>query len=138
MNFDLQAFQDGALQFLIAFGSAGLILVVFKYLYQLATPYDELKLIRGGSTCAAVTLGGATIGFAIPLAMAMSQAHSLAEFVAWAVLAGIIQVIVFIIVRTVVVKDLAARIERGELSVALYLASISIAVGLINAASMTE
>ena len=78
------------------------------------------------------------IGFAIPVAMSLSQAHSLAEFVAWAALAGIIQVVVFIIVRTLLVKDLAARIERGELSVAIYLASISIAVGLLNAASMTE
>ncbi|WP_166040991.1 DUF350 domain-containing protein [Sphingosinicella sp. YJ22] len=138
MNFDIQAFQQGALAFLLAFGSAGLVLIAFKYLYQLATPYNELKLIRDGNQCAAVTLGGALIGFAIPVSMSLSQAHSLAEFVAWAVLAGIIQIITFIIVRTLVVKDLAARIERGEFSVAIYLASISIAVGLLNAASMTE
>ena len=138
MNFDIQAFQDGALAFLLAFGSAGLVLIVFKYLYQFATPYNELKLIRDGNQCAALTLGGATIGFAIPVAMSMSQAHSLAEFFAWAALAGIIQIVTFIIVRTLVVKDLAARIERGEFSTAIYLASLSIAVGLLNAASMTE
>lgn len=138
MNFDIQAFQQGALAFLLAFGSAGLVLIAFKYLYQLATPYNEMKLIREGSQCAAVTLGGALIGFAIPVSMSLSQAHSLAEFVAWSVLAGIIQIVVFIVIRTLVVKDLAARIERGELSVALYLAATSIAVGLLNAASMTE
>ena len=138
MNFDIQAFQDGALAFLLAFGSAGLALIVFKYAYQLATPHNELKLIREGNQCAAVTLGGAMIGFAIPVAMSMSQAHNLAEFFAWAVLAGIIQIVTFIIVRTLVVKDLAARIERGEFSTAIYLASLSIAVGLLNAASMTE
>jgi putative membrane protein len=38
----------------------------------------------------------------------------------------------------VVIKDLAARIERGELSIGIYLAAISITVGLLNAASMSE
>lgn len=138
MEFDLQAFQGGAIRFLMAFGMAGIVLILFKYLYQLATPYNEGKLIREGSLCAAITLGGATIGFALPVAMALSQAVSPLEFIAWAVLAGIIQIVTFLIVRTLVVKDLAARIERGETSVAIYLAAISIAVGLLNAASMTE
>ena len=30
MNFDIQAFQDGAVQFLLAFGTAGLVLIAFK------------------------------------------------------------------------------------------------------------
>ena len=137
MMFDTQAFTDGALQFLLAFGMAAIVLIVFKFLYSLATPYNELKLIRGGCTPAAITLSGAMIGFAIPVATALSQAVSPAEFIAWAVLAGIIQIVAFLIVRALVVKDLAARIERGELSVGIYLAAISITVGLLHAASLT-
>lgn len=138
MIFDTQAFMHGAGQFLLAFGMAAVVLIVFKFLYQLATPYNELKLIRGGCTPAAITLSGAMIGFAIPVAMALSQAVSPVEFLAWAALAGIIQIVAFLIVRSLIVKDLAARIERGELSVGIYLAAISITVGLLNAASMTE
>ena len=138
MMFDTQAFMDGAGQFLLAFGMAAAVLIVFKFLYQMATPYNELKLIREGCTPAAVTLSGAMIGFAIPVFKSLTQATSPVEFLAWAVLAGIIQILAFLIVRAVVVKDLAARIERGELSVGIYLAAISITVGLLNAASMSE
>lgn len=136
--FDTQAFVDGAVQFLIAFGLAAIVVIVFKFLYQLATPYNELKLIRDGCTPAAVTLSGAMIGFALPVAMALSQAVSPVEFLAWAALAGILQIVAFLLVRMLVIKDLAARIERGELSIGIYLAAISITVGLLNAASMTE
>jgi len=138
MNFDLQAFQHGAILFFAYFGMAALALVIFKFIYQMVTPYNELQLIRGGNQCAAVTLGGATIGFAIPVAKAVSQATTALEFVTWAVLAAVIQILAFIVMRSLVVKDLAARIEKGEFSVAIYLASISIAVGMLNAASMTE
>ena len=138
MNLDLQAFQDGALNFLLYFGMAAIVLVVFKFLYQMVTPYNEMKLIRGGCTPAAITFSAAMIGFAIPVAKAITQATTPVEFLTWALLAGVLQIVAFVLVRTLLVKDLGARIERGELSVAIYLGSVSIAVGLLNAASMTE
>ena len=136
--FDVQAFTNGAVQFLLAFGVAGLLTLAFKYLYQMITPHNERRLIREGNTAAAITLGGALVGFALPVASALTQAGSLLEFVAWAVLAGIIQVVTFLVVRRLAVADVTARIERGETAVAIYLAAVSITVGLLNAASMTE
>ncbi len=136
--FDLQAFQEGAVQFLLAFGVAGLLALAFKFLYQVVTPYEERRLIREGNAAAAIVLGGALIGFTLPVASALTQAGSLAEFVAWALLAGVIQILTFLIVRRLAVSDVGSRIERGEVSTAIYLAAISICVGLINAASMTE
>lgn len=138
MNLDFAAFQTGAVNFLLYFGMAAIVLVVFKFLYQLVTPYNEMKLIRSGCTPAAITFSAAMIGFAIPVAKSISQATTPLEFLSWAVLAGVLQILAFVIVRALLVKDLAARIERGELSVAIYLGSVSIAVGLLNAASMTE
>lgn len=135
---DVDAFQTGAIHFLVAFGAAGLFTVAFKYLYQWTTPYDERRLIREGNVAASVALGGALVGYALPLASALSQAASLPEFAAWAALAAVIQVVTFLIVRRLAVPDVAARIERGEVSIAVYLAAIAIAVGLLNAASMTE
>ncbi len=136
--FDLEAFQSGALAFLLAFGVALLFAVAFQFVYQLVTPHNERRLIREGNAAAAVAFGGALIGYALPLASALTQAQGLAEFAAWAVLAAVIQILTFVIIRRLVVADVAARIERGELPIAIYLAAISIAVGLINAASMTE
>lgn len=136
--FDWEAFQHGALWFLAAFGAAALITFAFKFVYQIVTPHDEARLIREGNVAASITLGGALIGFAIALSKALAQATSPAEFAVWAALAALIQILVFIVMHTVGIRDLAARIERGEVSTAIYLASISISAGLLNAASMTE
>lgn len=135
--FSLYAFQYGATAFLIAFAAAGAFTIGFKILYQWVTPYHESTLIREGNTAAAVTLGGALIGYVLPLASALSNTVSLAEFAAWAMLAGGIQILVFLVVSRLVLKDLKARIEACEMAPAIYMASISICAGLLNAACMT-
>ncbi|QQQ17838.1 DUF350 domain-containing protein [Brevundimonas vitis] len=134
---DWFAFQTGAIAFIIAFAAAVVFFVAFKYVYQWVTPYHERDLIRQGNTAAAVALGGALIGYVLPLASALSHTVSLPEFAAWALLAGVIQIVAFIVVSRFVYKALAARIEAGELAAGVYLASISIGVGLLNAACMT-
>ena len=135
--FDFDTFGQGAVQFLVAFAAAGLFTVAFKIIYQLITPYNEGKLIREGNVAAAIVLGGALVGYVLPLFSALSNTASLAEFAAWATLAGVIQIVTFTIVRTLVMRDMAARIERGETAAAVYLLSISLAVGVLNAACMT-
>lgn len=136
--FDVQSFQTGATRFLLAFLLAGLFTVAFKLIYQLITPYKESALIRAGNPAAAIVLGGALLGYVLPLASALAQTGSLGEFAAWAALAGVIQIVTFTVVRLLVMKDFSARIERGEIAPALYLLSISLAVGVLNAACMTD
>ena len=135
--FDADAFSEGALAFAIAFLTAAVFLLVFKLLYQALTPHRERELIQAGNPAAAITLGGAVLGYVIPLATALTQTTSLAEFAAWAGLAGVIQIAIFLVVRRLRFPDLSQRIERGEIAPALYLSTLSVAVGLINAASMT-
>ena len=135
--FDIDVFADGALAFAIAFGAALAFTGAFKILYQVVTPHRERELIAAGNPAAAITLGGAVLGYVIPLATALTQTHSLPEFAAWAALAGVIQIVVFLAVRRLAFRDLSARIERGEIAAALYLLTLSLAVGLLNAASMT-
>jgi len=136
--FDWTAFQYGASAFLIAFTAAGLFTLAFKLIYQWVTPYHERTLIREGNMAAALTLGGALVGYVLPLASALSHTVSLMEFAAWALLAGVVQILVFVVVSRVAMRDLKVRIEAGEMAAALYLASISICAGLINAACMTS
>ncbi|MDR6788412.1 putative membrane protein [Sphingomonas sp. BE138] len=135
--FDTTAFLFGAGHFLIAFAIACLFLGVFKWLYQVSTPYDERRLVAEGNMAAAVTFGGAIVGFALPLASALSVTADPLEFVAWGVLAGVIQVVASLVVRRIVIRDLVARIETGNVASAVYMAATSIAVGLLNAACMT-
>ena len=134
---DIQAFLDGAAAFAVAFAAALAFMLAFKVLYQLATPHRERELIAAGNPAAAITLGGAVLGYVVPLATALTQTGSLSEFAAWAALAGVIQIVVFLLVRRLAFRDLSARIERGEVAAALYLLTLSLAVGLLNAASMT-
>jgi putative membrane protein len=136
--FDFTSFQDGATAFLLAFVVAGLFTIAFKYIYQWVTPYNEKSLIRAGNTSAAIALAGALIGYALPLASALSHTVSLPELAAWATLAGIIQIAAFTGVRLIALPDVKARIEANEVSIGIYLAGISIAVGLLNAACMTS
>ena len=135
---DWFAFQTGATAFVIAFAAAGVFTVAFKLIYQWVTPYQERTLIRDGNPAAAIALGGALIGYVLPLASALSHTVSLMEFAAWALLAGVIQIVAFVVVSRVAFRDLTARIEAGEIAAAVYLASISICVGLLNAACMTS
>ena len=135
--FDIKAFLDGAAAFAVAFAAALAFGAAFKVLYQIVTPHRERELIAAGNPAAAVVLGGAVLGYAIPLATALTQTENLGEFAAWATLAGVIQIAVFLLVRRLAFRDLSARIERGETAAALYLLSLSLAVGLLNAASMT-
>ena len=134
---DWFAFQTGATAFIIAFAAAGVFTVAFKLIYQWVTPYHERTLIRDGNPAAAIALGGALIGYVLPLASALSHTVSLMEFAAWATLAGVIQIVVFVVVSKLAFKNLAARIDKGEIAASIYLASISICVGLLNAACMT-
>jgi putative membrane protein len=135
--FDPYAFGAGALNFALAFLAAGGFTLIFKAIYRWTTPHDEGALIRSGNAAAAVALGGALLGYVIPLASALTQTHSLPEFVAWGLLAGVIQIVTFLAVRRIALPDVSERIARGEMSTALYLLSISLAVGILNAACMT-
>ena len=135
--FDYYGFQNSLIAFVLAFVAAGLFAIAFKIIYQLATPYHERTLIREGNVAAAVTLGAALLGYILVLASALTHTVSLVEFAVWALVAGIIQIVAFTIVRRIVMPDFSDRIVRGELAAAIYMGSISIGVGLLNAACLS-
>ena len=137
MWLDYGSFVEGAVHFVVAFGIACVLLAIFKWAYQISTPYDERTLVAAGNVAAATALGGAIVGFALPLASALTQTGNPVEFAAWGVLAGVIQILASLVVRRFVVRDMVSRIEGGNVASGVYLAATSVAVGLLNAASMT-
>jgi putative membrane protein len=136
-GFSLGGFAAGASAFVTAFAAAGCFTLVFKFLYEWSTPHNEGRLIRENNVAAAISLGGALLGYVIPLASALANTVSLVEFCAWAALAGVIQILAFSLIRLLVLKDLAQRIERGEVAAAIYMATVSLIVGVLNAACIT-
>ena len=127
---------DPVLNSLPAFASffltAVVLLGVFAVLYELVTPYNELALIREGNTAAAITLGGASIGFALPIAVSVAVSHNLYAMVGWAVVAGIVQLLVYVAARLALPR-INEAIPQGKIASGIFLASLSVGVGILNA-----
>ena len=118
--------------FLLSLG----LLVLFLAVYLAVTPYSELALIRQGNVAAAISLGGAIIGFVLPLARAVTQSVSTLDLVTWGGVALVVQVVVFLLVGKLVPK-LTSAVKDGQVAAAAFLAALAVAVGVLNAASMT-
>src|SRR3546814_10943650 len=85
--------------FALFFVAACALLGVFALIYALVTPYPELKLIRAGNAAAAISLSGALIGFAVPLAGVIENSVIMAYMLVWGVVAMIVQILSFVLAR---------------------------------------
>lgn len=127
---------NGIPAFLAYFAVAIALFVAFTVIYSWVTPHHEFELIRANNVSAALAFGGALIGFALPLSSAISHSLSLLDCVIWGLVALVVQVLTFLLLR-VLVRQLPERITRGELAAGALSAAVAIAVGQINAACMT-
>ena len=127
---------DPVINYLPAFASfflaAIVLLLVFLAIYIRVTPYNELALIRDGNEAAAISLGGAVIGFALPIAVSVAISHSLYAMIGWGVVASIVQLLTFIAARLALPR-LNESIPQGKLASGIFLASLAIGVGILNA-----
>jgi len=121
--------------FLLYLGTSVLLLTAFMAAYAMATPQHELPLIRRGNVSASIIFGGTLLGFALPLASAMAHSVNLLDLAIWGAIAGIVQGIASLILR-VLIRDLRAHVEADRVSVAITMASLKLAMGLLNAAAV--
>ena len=122
--------------FLAYLGTAVALLVAFVTIYLYVTPYDELTLIRGNNTAAAISLSGAVLGFAMPIANVIAHSDSLLDLAVWGGVAGVVQLLAWGAAR-VALPQLAEDIAAGRVAPASFVAALSLTFGLINAACMT-
>lgn len=127
---------QSVLSFIVYIIVAGVLFGLFQMAYTRLTPHKEFVQIREGNVAAAIALGGALIGFALPASNVITYSVSVLDVVIWAVIAAVVQLLAFT-ATSMVLKDLSARITRGELAAAIYAASVSISVGFLNSACMT-
>ncbi|NNG02525.1 MAG: DUF350 domain-containing protein [Inquilinus sp.] len=113
-----------------------LMFVVGLAIYVWITPHREFELVRQNNAAAAVALGGAMLGLAIPLAAAMANSVQLMEIALWGGVALLLQIIAYKIVD-LVLRDLSAAIERGQIAPALVLVAAKLSAALVNAAAMS-
>ena len=134
MDGAIQSFLSGIPFLLTHFGVTIVMLVVGAFIYIKITSHDEMALIRDGNNAAAVSLSGAILGLAIPLAFCMANSVNVYDIVIWGLVTLVIQLVTFWIID-LWLRDLSRKIEDGQVGTAILLASVKLAVASINAAA---
>lgn len=132
----IQSLISGLPVFLLHLGVSLAVFLFALSAYLWLTPHREMALIRDGNTAAAISLGGAAVGLAIPMAFCLSNSINVWDIVVWGVVTLFIQVVAFRLVD-LVLHQLPKRIEHDEISAAVFLASIKIGVAMLNAAAVS-
>jgi putative membrane protein len=124
------------INFCLYLASALVLVGAFLGLYTLILPMREWDLIKQGNSAAALVVGGALVGFSLPLSEAIKRTDTLPQMIVWSAIALVVQLIGFGVLR-LIRKDAAAAIEKGDMAEAIMLAAASLALGLISAACLS-
>ena len=90
------------------------------------------------NTASALGFGGAIVSLCIPLYSALVNSISYGDFAIWAIVAMSIQLLfAFIMTRLSGKFSVERHMNNGDISVGILMAMISIAIGLLNAGSMS-
>jgi putative membrane protein len=119
--------------FLAYFCVSAVLLGAFIYIYAKATAYREFSLIEHDNIAVGITFAGAVLGFTVPLVASIYYTQSLKEMCLWAGITCLVQLLVLVALR-----KQAKRIEEGHVASAVMVATLSVAVGLLNAASISH
>ncbi|KAB8063267.1 MULTISPECIES: DUF350 domain-containing protein [Janthinobacterium] len=124
------------LNYLIHLILAAGLLIVFFIIYTRVTPYDEVLLIRQGNHAAALSLGGALLGFSATIASSLMHTADYQQFFAWAFGAMVVQLLVYL-VTTRLLRMSKDQIESNNSAFGGLLGAISLSIGAINAACIS-
>jgi putative membrane protein len=120
------------LAYLLHLFTAAALVLAFFVVYTRITPFDEVLLVRQGNGAAALSLGGALIGFSVTVASALVHTTDYYQFAGWALGAMLVQVLVFA-VATSLLRMSRDQIEADNCAFGGLLGSISLSIGLVNA-----
>jgi putative membrane protein len=116
--------------------AAAIMLGIFIVLYTKITPFDEIALIHAGKGAAALSLGGAIVGFSLTLGASIIYNASLFGVIGWAVIAMVVQVIVYAVASRLM-HTVKTEIEAGNAAMGGFMGALSLAAGIINAACLS-
>src|SRR3982074_3988816 len=98
--------------FLVYFCTALVAVVAYLFVYTRVTPHDEFQLIRENDPAAAIALGLSLLGFVLPVVSAIAHSANVVDCLIWSVIALVVQIVVYFIVK-IPVPNLSARIAAG-------------------------
>ncbi|MEQ8441075.1 MAG: DUF350 domain-containing protein [Alphaproteobacteria bacterium] len=132
----LQSLASGFPYLILHFGLTVAIWGLGVWLYMLVTPYREMALIRQNNAAAAVSLSGAMLGLAIPLAFAMAVSVNAADIIVWGAVTVLLQLLVYRVID-LLMRGLAKRIEENEIAPAIFVGAAKLSVAAFNAAAVS-
>lgn len=112
------------------------LLAVFVGVYTRITPFHEFTLIRKGNMAAALSLGGSTLGFCFTLSSSVQHNDSFMMFLLWALGAMVVQALVYAAL-TRALPDMNAAIESNNIAMGGLMGTLSVTVGVLNAACLS-
>ncbi|MBM3117456.1 DUF350 domain-containing protein [Jeongeupia naejangsanensis] len=116
---------------------SGLALVaLFAAIYVRVTPFAEIALIRQGCLAAALSFGGALLGFSLTVAASAVIHASYPMFLLWAAMAALVQLVAYIALSRLLPNMNQALIENNVAMGAL-MGTVSLVVGILNAACLS-
>ena len=124
------------LNYLIHLLLAAALLIAFFIIYTRVTPYKEVLLIRQGNQAAALSLGGALLGFSATIASSLMHTADYQQFFAWAFGAMVVQLLAYV-VTTRLLRMSKDQIESNNSAFGGLLGAISLSIGAINAACIS-
>ncbi|SIT28796.1 putative membrane protein [Achromobacter sp. MFA1 R4] len=125
-----------AVTYLIYIVSALVMLGVFTAVYTAVTRYKEFDLVREGNIAAAMSYGGALVGFSLTLASSIAIHASFVMFLVWGVAAMVVQIVVYVVVANAI-RGMNDAIVENNIAMGGLLGAISLAAGIVNAACLT-
>ena len=128
---------QGLPNFLIYFSTALGLCVLFLLCYTWVTPNKEFDLIfKEHNQSAAIAVGMSLIGFTMPLASAIYNSANILDCVVWGIVGLIAQLVAYFLAYFVH-PNLGESIRNNVASAGLWVGCISLAAGILSAASMT-
>lgn len=124
------------LNYLIHLILAAALLIAFFIIYTRVTPYNEVLLIRQGNQAAALSLGGALLGFSATIASSLMHTADYQQFFAWAFGAMVVQLLAYV-VTTRLLRMSKDQIESNNSAFGGLLGAIAVSIGAINAACIS-
>jgi len=133
------------INFLIYLGVSIPLLGIGICAFIRTTPYNEFAILRKGgdisdsahgdaAMATAYDIGGKVLGLAIVLSSAIFHSLNLVDLILWGMVGIVFEVIVFCLFRLLMPIKVTVEIPKGNVSVGILSASISIACGLMMAA----
>jgi putative membrane protein len=122
--------------FVAIFGIVLLLLALGLAAYVALVARRDMRLMAEGNVAVAAGMTGAFVGFALPLASAVSRSEALLDLLAWSGVGLLAQLLVVTLLR-LMLSSVVGRMREGQVASGVLLGAIAVSVGILNAACMT-